>query len=68
VFAVTHNPEIFAVQGFLPTKRQAIPEKIARDCTGCTKEPSCRLVAVVATVNSNRAMLPVLQDSAAALP
>jgi amino-acid N-acetyltransferase len=64
VFAVTHAPEFFAKQGFTPTARQAIPEKIARDCKSCPKEPWCQLVALVATVNAGRAELPILGELA----
>ena len=48
VFAVTHAPEFFRRQGFARTSRHALPEKIARDCCTCLKEPCCELIAVVA--------------------
>jgi len=57
VFAVTHAPDFFARQGFARTKREALPEKIARDCCACPKARSCELVAVVADVAVRRAPL-----------
>lgn len=60
VFAVTHAPEFFGRQGFLLSARQELPEKIARDCCTCPKEPTCKLVAVVATLRPESVALPVL--------
>jgi amino-acid N-acetyltransferase len=64
VFAVTHAAEFFAQQGFTITRRHLIPEKIARDCHGCPKERTCKLIALVATVNSQRHPLTVLEECA----
>jgi N-acetylglutamate synthase-like GNAT family acetyltransferase len=64
VFAVTHAPEFFVRQGFEPTSRHALIEKVERDCRACSKRRSCRLVAVVATVIPERIALPILADSA----
>jgi amino-acid N-acetyltransferase len=61
VFAVTHAPEFFGRQGFTASTRWALPEKIERDCRECPKAKRCKLVAVVATVCPDRAVLPVLQ-------
>jgi len=60
VFAVTHAPEFFRRQGFARSTRWALPEKLERDCSACPKANHCELVAVIATVCSERAMLPVL--------
>ena len=68
VFAVTHAPEFFGRQGFIATTRRALPEKIARDCRGCPKEPRCELVAVIATVCPERASLAVLQPAWKPIP
>ena len=67
VFAVTHLPNFFERQGFLATSRNSVAEKIARDCRSCSKQRSCRLVAVVATVIPERVILPVLGETSATL-
>lgn len=61
VFAVTHAPEFFGRLGFVASTRWALPEKIARDCRACPKAEKCELVAVVATVIPERAVLRVLE-------
>ena len=63
LFAVTHRPDFFARYGFRPGPRQAVPEKIARDCVGCPKERKCTLVATVAVVSPECELLPVLSGS-----
>jgi N-acetylglutamate synthase-like GNAT family acetyltransferase len=65
VFAVTHAPEFFLRHGFAAGSRQSLTEKLERDCCMCPKRRSCRLVAVIATVISQRIALPILADSAA---
>jgi amino-acid N-acetyltransferase len=64
LFAVTHRPDFFSRYGFTPGPRQAVPEKVARDCAGCPKERKCTLVATVAVVCPERELLPVLSGSA----
>jgi amino-acid N-acetyltransferase len=64
VFAVTHAPEFFVRQGFEPTSRHTLTEKVERDCCTCPKRRSCQLVAVVATIIPERIALPILGDSA----
>jgi amino-acid N-acetyltransferase len=64
VFAVTHAPDFFLRQGFEPTSRHTLTEKIERDCRICPKRRSCQLIAVVATVIPERIALPILGDSA----
>ncbi|HKW90225.1 MAG TPA: GNAT family N-acetyltransferase [Candidatus Acidoferrales bacterium] len=68
VFAVTDAPEFFICHGFALSHRRAIPEKIARDCSSCPKARRCRLAAVIATVVSERASLPILDEAAAPAP
>lgn len=60
VFAVTHEANFFERHGFRTAPREAVPEKIARDCRTCTKARDCTLVTVVAVVCSNRDALPML--------
>jgi len=64
IFAVTHAPDFFLHRGFAAVSRQSLTEKIERDCRGCPKRRSCKLVAVVATVMPERITLPILRDSA----
>jgi N-acetylglutamate synthase-like GNAT family acetyltransferase len=64
VFAVTHATEFFERLGFAAASREALAEKIERDCRKCAKRRSCELVAVVATVLPERVMLPILDESA----
>jgi amino-acid N-acetyltransferase len=63
VFAVTHAPDFFVRQGFAFTSRHALTEKIERDCRTCSKQRSCQLTAVVASVIPERIALPILDDS-----
>jgi amino-acid N-acetyltransferase len=63
LFAVTHRPEFFSRYGFVPGPRQAVPEKVERDCVGCPKERKCTLVAAVAVVCPERDLLPVFNGS-----
>ena len=65
VFAVTHAPEFFMRQGFEPTSRLALTEKVERDCRACPKRRSCQLIAVVVTVIPERIALPIFGDVAA---
>ena len=64
VFAVTHAPALFERHGFAATARQSVPEKIARDCTGCPKVQSCELATLVAVVCPDRVARPVLSPAA----
>jgi amino-acid N-acetyltransferase len=63
VFAVTHAPELFERHGFAASAREAVPEKIERDCNGCSKKKGCKLVTLVAVVCPDRVTLPVLTSS-----
>jgi amino-acid N-acetyltransferase len=67
VFAVTHAPDFFLRQGFEATRRQALTEKIERDCRTCSKQRTCKLVAVIANVIPERAFLNILGDSPATI-
>jgi N-acetylglutamate synthase-like GNAT family acetyltransferase len=60
IFAVTHAPKLFERHGFVTTVREAVPEKIERDCKGCSKRRRCKLVTLVAVVCPERVTLPVL--------
>ncbi len=60
VFAVTHAPEFFQRFGFAPADRRSITEKVERDCRTCPKQASCALTALIFTVLSTRAVLPIV--------
>jgi N-acetylglutamate synthase-like GNAT family acetyltransferase len=64
VFAVTHAPDFFVRQGFGPTPRVELTEKIERDCRTCAKRHTCQLIAVVANVIPERIAFPIMGDSA----
>jgi amino-acid N-acetyltransferase len=64
LFAVTHRPDFFSRYGFTPGPRQAVREKVERDCAGCPKERKCTLVATVATICPERELLPILNRAA----
>ena len=68
VFAVTHAPQFFERQGFMAALRESLTEKLERDCRTCSQLRTCKLVAVIATVIPERAVLPILSDSAAPVP
>ena len=63
LFAVTHRPDFFSRYGFTPGPRQAVPEKVERDCVTCPKQAKCTLVATVAVVLPERNVLPVLNGA-----
>ncbi len=69
VFAVTHAPEFFERLGFARTERQAITEKVERDCRTCPKQASCALTALVFTVLPGRAaVLPIVGARSVSAP
>lgn len=41
VFALTLQPEFFSAVGYLRVDRARCPEKIRRDCLGCTRRFAC---------------------------
>lgn len=65
VFAVTHAPALFERHGFITSAREALPEKIERDCQGCSKRRRCKLVTLVAVVCPERVTLPVIEAAPA---
>src|SRR5215469_9395706 len=64
LFAVTHRPDFFSRYGFKAGPRQAVTEKVERDCVTCPKQAKCTLVATVAVVMPERNVLPVLNGRA----
>lgn len=60
LFAVTHRPDFFSRYGFKAGPREAVPEKVERDCITCPKRAKCTLVATVAVVLPERNVFPVL--------
>lgn len=67
LFAVTHRPDFFLRHGFELGPRQMVPEKIARDCATCPKEPHCDLVALVAVVCPERDVFRLVEEAGKAL-
>jgi amino-acid N-acetyltransferase len=67
LLAVTHRPEFFSRHGFTPGPREAVPEKVERDCATCPKKRKCTLIATVAVVLPDREVLPVLNGASSAL-
>jgi amino-acid N-acetyltransferase len=63
LFAVTHRPDFFSRYGFKAGPRQAVQEKVERDCVTCPKQAKCTLVATVAVVLPERNVLPVLNGA-----
>jgi N-acetylglutamate synthase-like GNAT family acetyltransferase len=63
VFAVTHAPALFERHGFASVERETVPEKIERDCQGCSKRRRCKLVTLVSVVCPERLTLPVLAET-----
>jgi len=63
VFAVTHAPELFLHAGFILSRREEIPEKIARDCRFCLKGRSCGLVTVTANVLPETDAFPIFHGN-----
>src|SRR5574337_120344 len=47
VFALTVVPDFFSKMGFYPVERNALPQKVWRDCLQCEKYFRCDEVAVV---------------------
>jgi N-acetylglutamate synthase-like GNAT family acetyltransferase len=62
VFAVTHAPQFFIRQGFEMSSREALAEKVERDCSSCPKAQTCQLFAVIATLLPERINLPVIDS------
>jgi amino-acid N-acetyltransferase len=52
VFALTLQVAFFAKCGFQPTIVSEFPEKVAADCTGCSRRSSCIEVAVARTLSN----------------
>ena len=59
VFAVTHAPDLFERRGFVAVSRDAVPEKLERDCRHCSKAVDCHLAALVKVVCPERELLPI---------
>ena len=54
------RPSFSSATDFITAAREAVPEKIERDCKTCSKRRRCKLVTLVAVVCPERVMLPVL--------
>lgn len=52
VFVLTRSPEFFAKVGFAKTVKEALPEKILKDCENCPKRASCDEIAFIREIPS----------------
>ncbi len=52
VFVLTRSPEFFSKVGFVKTVREALPEKIMKDCENCPKRECCDEVAYIREIPS----------------
>lgn len=46
VFVLTRTPEFFMRQGFIPTSKSLLPEKVLKDCEQCPRIHACDEVAL----------------------
>lgn len=52
VFVLTRSPEFFSRVGFAKTVKEALPEKILKDCENCPKRASCDEIAFIREIPS----------------
>jgi len=51
LFALTYEKEFFARQGFDVVDRDALPEKVWRECLACPKAEACDEIAMIRNLN-----------------
>ncbi|KKD58348.1 amino-acid acetyltransferase [Grimontia sp. AD028] len=54
VFVLTRVPEFFMRQGFIPTSKSLLPEKVMKDCDRCPRLHACDEVALEFTFDQDR--------------
>lgn len=54
VFVLTRVPEFFMRQGFIPTSKSLLPEKVMKDCELCPRLHACDEVALEFTFDQDR--------------
>jgi amino-acid N-acetyltransferase len=47
LFALTYEKEFFARRGFRTVRRESLPEKVWRECMGCSKSDACDEIAMI---------------------
>ncbi|MFW6133163.1 MAG: N-acetyltransferase, partial [Planctomycetota bacterium] len=52
LFALTYEPEFFERMGFTRMDRDALPEKIWRECIACPKVDACDEIAMLRTLDT----------------
>ena len=52
VFVLTRSPEFFSRVGFVKTVKEALPEKILKDCENCPKRECCDEIAFIREIPS----------------
>jgi argininosuccinate lyase/amino-acid N-acetyltransferase len=68
VFALTSSPEFFVRQGFEPSTRHSLHEKIDRDCIHCSKARTCQLTALVVNLSAASTAFQILDETAEPVP
>jgi amino-acid N-acetyltransferase len=63
LLAVTRSTTFFERHGFRRVRGGMPVEKVARDCSQCSKAPTCRLEALGVDLAPSLAVLPVLQPA-----
>jgi amino-acid N-acetyltransferase len=60
VLAVTGTPQFFARLGFAAAEPNAMSEKVERDCVACPKARECRLVPMIAELQPQGTIFPIV--------
>ncbi len=56
VFVLTRLPEFFMKQGFIPTSKSLLPEKVMKDCDRCPRQHACDEVALEVRLGCEQAI------------
>lgn len=56
VFVLTRLPEFFMKQGFIPTSKSLLPEKVMKDCDRCPRQHACDEVALEVRLGCKQAI------------
>lgn len=59
VFVLTRVPDFFVRQGFIPTLKSLLPEKVMKDCERCPRLHACDEVALEFTFDQDRLIAKV---------
>ena len=56
IFTLTYERDFFAARGFEAIDRQALPEKVWRECIGCPKADACDEIAMMLHLEPQKIM------------